>query len=231
MDKKRLNEIVDYVYNLYEEIQQLHEVVRLGNQEIISRSDAQRLMHFSAKKRYIFTIEFIKRTNGERRVMNGMTGVRQYVNGRGLPYDNIAKGLFTVFDVKAPGSGAKKYRQVPLDSISRLKINQRVYKVVDDNQYNTLSGAFRTKVNKDTDQFPVKGMDSTGAQNKADQDARASAQSTDPGTSNSILTRTTRGKEEENPTSGINTSTPTDPGQSRDTSTTDDERDDERSDR
>lgn len=224
MNKKLINEIVDYVYNMYTEIQQLHEIVRLGNEEIISRSDAEKLMHFSAKYRQIFTIEFIKRTNGQKRVMNGMTGVRRYVNGRGLPYDNIAKGLFTVYDMKAPGEGAKKYRQVPLDSISRLKIKQRVFKVVDDNQYNNLDRAFKSKADKGTDQFPVKGMDTPGSANQADQQARADQQTT--GTSNKLLTPKLGGKEKEKPSSGIDTSTQTGSGQSRDTTAPDDERDD-----
>lgn len=167
----QLNEIVEYVYNLYEEIQQLHEIVKLGDQEIISRSDCVKLINWTAKYRQIFTIEFIKRTTGQKRVMNGLTGVRRYVNGVGMPYDNVAAGLMTVYDMKAPGGGAKKYRQVPVDNILRLKIKGRVFKVVDDAQYNNINKPFQSKAPKDTDAEPVKGMDAPSSKSKAGQTA------------------------------------------------------------
>lgn len=169
MNKQRLDEIVEHTLYMCNIVQQINEVVKLGNVEVISRSDAIKLINYTAKYRVIFTIEFIKRTDGTKRVMNGMTGVRRYVNGRGMPYNNIAKGLMTVYDLKAPGSGPDKYRQVPVDNITKLYVQKRLFKVVDDAEYNRISKPFATKANKDTNVEPVKGVSGNRGKKSVDQ--------------------------------------------------------------
>lgn len=168
MNIKRLNEIVEHTIYMYDQVQQINEIVKLGNTEIISRSDCMKLINYTAKYRVFFTIEFVKRTNGQRRVMNGLTGVRRYVNGRGLPYDNISKGLFTVYDMKAPGSGKDKYRQVPVDNITKLYIQKRLFKVVDDAEYDRINKPFATKANKDSAEEPTKGVFDRGKKSTTD---------------------------------------------------------------
>jgi hypothetical protein len=71
-----------------------------------------------------FTITFKKRTNGNIRVMNARLGVRAYLKGGTLPYNAAAKNLLPVFDVNK-----KKYRAIPLDGISQIKLGNQIYNV------------------------------------------------------------------------------------------------------
>lgn len=71
-----------------------------------------------------FTITFKKRTNGNIRVMNARLGVKAYLKGGTLPYDAASKNLLPVFDVNK-----RKYRVVPLDSISQIKVGNQIYNV------------------------------------------------------------------------------------------------------
>lgn len=75
----------------------------------------------------IFTVIFIKRTNGERRVMNARFGVHRYVNGRGLSYSPKKKNLIGCYDVTQ--EKGKGYRMINLDSLLELKLDGMHYKV------------------------------------------------------------------------------------------------------
>lgn len=77
----------------------------------------------------IFTVVFIKRTNGERRVMNARFGVHKYTKGIGLAYDPKEHALIGCYDMqKEQGEG---YRMISTESITELKINGEHY-VVDE---------------------------------------------------------------------------------------------------
>ena len=95
----------------------------------ISRETAAKLLEdhkrFGAGR--IFTVIFIKRTNGERRVMNARFGVHRYVKGVGRKYEPKEKRLIGCYDVtKEKGKG---YRMINLDSILELKVDGVHYKV------------------------------------------------------------------------------------------------------
>lgn len=66
-----------------------------------------------------FSVEFIKRTNGERRKM-----VCRKVSGDGLSYDPADRGLLCVKDV-----GLRQYRMVNLDGLISLKVDGQVFEV------------------------------------------------------------------------------------------------------
>lgn len=70
----------------------------------------------------IFTVEFIKRTDGSHRVMNCRRGVSKGVTGAGLAFDPGPKALLPVFDLQADG-----YRFVSLDSLIALRLNGKRY--------------------------------------------------------------------------------------------------------
>lgn len=76
----------------------------------------------------IFTVVFIKRTNGEKRVMNARFGVHKYVKGeegKGLGYEPEDKGLIGCYDVtKDPGQG---YRMISIESIISAKVDGQEY--------------------------------------------------------------------------------------------------------
>lgn len=60
----------------------------------------------------IITVEFIKRTTGEKRVMNCRLGVKSKLRGGEPKYDAKAKGLVVVYDMRAGD-----YRSIPLDAV------------------------------------------------------------------------------------------------------------------
>ncbi len=64
----------------------------------------------------IFRVTFVKRSNGEERVMHWRRGVTKHLKGGGAAYDMAAKGLVSVFDLRAKG-----YRSIPLDAIKLVK--------------------------------------------------------------------------------------------------------------
>jgi len=64
----------------------------------------------------IFRVLFVKRTDGEFREMLCRKGVRKYVNGDGLKFDPIVRGLLGVYDIEQKG-----YRFIPLESVLAIK--------------------------------------------------------------------------------------------------------------
>ena len=64
---------------------------------------------------HIFSVHFVKRTNGEVRHMLCRTGVTKYLKGGGKSYDAASKSLLTVYDVQKQG-----YRSVPLEAIIQI---------------------------------------------------------------------------------------------------------------
>jgi hypothetical protein len=72
----------------------------------------------------VFTVTFVKRTNGETRVMNCRKGVRKGVTGEGLKYDPKTKNLVTVYDMQ---KGA--FRMIALESIRRVAMEGQVFDV------------------------------------------------------------------------------------------------------
>ena len=70
----------------------------------------------------IFTVEFIKRTTGELRVMNCRRGVSKNVKGVGLAFDPGTKALMGVWDMQA-----NAHRFVSLDSLVALKLAGQTY--------------------------------------------------------------------------------------------------------
>lgn len=92
--------------------------------EVISSQQAKELLSYKGK---IFTAVFTKK-NGERRVMNGLTGVRKFTSGGTLRYSPKEKNLIPVYDLKI-GMGAKGYRMINMDGLEALKINGKQYKI------------------------------------------------------------------------------------------------------
>lgn len=82
---------------------------------------------------HVFTVEFIKRTNGEHRVMNCRRGVKKGVKGVGLAYDPAKKNLLGVYDMQKltydedgePSKGA--FRMINLEDLISLKMDKKTY--------------------------------------------------------------------------------------------------------
>ncbi len=63
-----------------------------------------------------FTIEFIKRTTGEVRIMRATTNYESKLAGGSLGYDADAKSLIPVWDLDKKG-----FRSIPTDAVLRIK--------------------------------------------------------------------------------------------------------------
>jgi hypothetical protein len=70
----------------------------------------------------IFSVEFIKRSNGELRKMVCRMGVKKHLKGGKKAYSTKARNLLTVFDMQAKG-----YRSIPVDAIQRLSMNGQTF--------------------------------------------------------------------------------------------------------
>jgi hypothetical protein len=72
----------------------------------------------------IFSVEFVKRTNGEIRLMNCRKGVTKYLAGGELKFDPTEKKLIPVFDVQKG-----EYRSISADAITKVVFKQTVFEV------------------------------------------------------------------------------------------------------
>lgn len=71
----------------------------------------------------IFTVEFIKRTNDQHRVMTCRRGVKINLKGVGFKYDPFSRGLMPVYDVTK-----KAYRMVSLERLVALRFGGKTYR-------------------------------------------------------------------------------------------------------
>lgn len=69
-----------------------------------------------------FTAVFIKRTTGEKRVMNCRLHVTKYLKGGEKPFDDNDYALLTVFDAQK-----NAYRSIALDSLLSATIGGKQY--------------------------------------------------------------------------------------------------------
>lgn len=90
----------------------------------ISKDEALEIIFRTNGK--IFTVVFIKRTNGETRVMNCRLGVVRHLRGGKKRYKPADYNLLTVFDMQKQG-----YRSINLDSLLELRFQGNVLEVTD----------------------------------------------------------------------------------------------------
>ena len=78
----------------------------------------------AAQEGKVMTVEFIKRTNGEVRVMNCRQGVKKYLTGEGAKYNFSEKDLIPVYDLQKRG-----YRTINASTIRRVRAGGQEYVV------------------------------------------------------------------------------------------------------
>ena len=83
----------------------------------ITKDEARELVE-TYKGDKFFRVTFIKRTNGQKRLMVCRKNVKKHLKGGQPAYDFKSKGLVCVFDVQAMG-----YRTIALESIISVKID------------------------------------------------------------------------------------------------------------
>ena len=74
----------------------------------------------------IFSVTFVKRTDGTVRTMNCRKGVKKYTKGGSLAYDPKSKNLLCVWDAQAEDP-AKAYRMISTDAIKSIKMEGKTY--------------------------------------------------------------------------------------------------------
>lgn len=78
----------------------------------------------------IFTVEFIKRTNGELRTMNCRRGVQKGVKGVGLKFEPAEKDLLVVYDMQKIEEGKDEkgaFRMINLADLVALRMDGKSY--------------------------------------------------------------------------------------------------------
>ena len=79
--------------------------------------------------KHFFVAVFVKKTNGEIREMTCKFGVKKHVNGKGLKYRPIDKGLLTVWDPSKIDleNGDKGYRSLNLNTLMLIHYAGNTY--------------------------------------------------------------------------------------------------------
>ena len=72
----------------------------------------------------IFSVLFIKRSDGTERKMVARTGVKKGVTGRGSSYDPESKNLLTVFDMQK-----RAFRTIPVENILEVRAKKHHLKL------------------------------------------------------------------------------------------------------
>ena len=73
-----------------------------------------------------FTVEFIKRSTNELRVMNCTTNYQSKLAGGDAAYDFKAKQLLPVYDLQK-----KAFRSIPLDAVLVIRVKGDSFEVID----------------------------------------------------------------------------------------------------
>lgn len=115
--------ITDATRVTLKECKKWHHELLLHYCKEIERNEAIELLE--STKGAFFTVEFIKRTTGETRKLNGRLGVKKGITGKGLAYIPAQKELMTVWDVV---KGA--YRMINLDTLLTITFQNQMYKVI-----------------------------------------------------------------------------------------------------
>ena len=70
----------------------------------------------------IFTVTFVKRGDGQTRVMNCRKGVKKHSKGGVLRFDPKKKALVSVFDMQI-----EQYRMISLENIKKVAMGGKTY--------------------------------------------------------------------------------------------------------
>ena len=74
----------------------------------------------------VFSVEFVRRSDGRRRVMLARLGVERALKGGRKAYDEAAHDLLTVFDMERGG-----YRSLPIEGIREIAVRGVRYRPVE----------------------------------------------------------------------------------------------------
>ena len=92
----------------------------------MTRINRKKLLELIRKnKSNIFSVVFLKKDGTIRRMICRL-GVKKYVNGKGLKYDPIERGLLGVFDMQK-----EAYRMINLETIMNINMKVVEYNVQD----------------------------------------------------------------------------------------------------
>lgn len=92
----------------------------------ISREEAMNMvLSIPHEENKIFSVTFVKRTNGETRHMVCRRNVKKHLKGGELRYSAKSKNLLPVFDVQK-----REYRMINCETITQVKIEGETYNVI-----------------------------------------------------------------------------------------------------
>ncbi len=73
----------------------------------------------------LFSIEFIRRTDGKLRKMTCRLGVTKALKGGKQAYDPAKHNLLNVYDIEKSG-----YRSIPVENVQRLSVHGQTFQFV-----------------------------------------------------------------------------------------------------
>ena len=91
----------------------------------ITVTEAVQKIESAKKTGRIFSVTFIKRTDGSQREMNCRGGVTKGLTGAGSSYDPSAYSLITVWDMQK-----RNYRNINCNTITRVVIDGVTFSVI-----------------------------------------------------------------------------------------------------
>jgi hypothetical protein len=92
----------------------------------VTKDEAKRMVE-GVDDDKVFTVTFVKRSNGKIRVMNCRKGVKKHLKGGEKKYDPKKKNLVCVFDMDKK---VLDYRSIALESILKISMRGEVFDVV-----------------------------------------------------------------------------------------------------
>ena len=89
--------------------------------ERITKEEAAKMVS-DYKEGTVFTVTFVKRTDGSLREMNCRKGVKKHRKGGTLNYSPKSHNLVSVFDMQK-----LQYRMIALESITKISMKGKTY--------------------------------------------------------------------------------------------------------
>lgn len=77
------------------------------------------------KMKGFYSVDFIKRSNGELRRMNCLNHVKKHLTGGQKNFSDEEKGLITTYSIDSEG-----YRSIPIEGIVAVQGEKETYRVV-----------------------------------------------------------------------------------------------------
>ena len=95
-------------------------------EKLVENLNRVNLKTFIDEQNGLFVSVTFKKIDGDSRILTGRLGVRSYLKGGRNKVEALSRPYLTMFDVQI-----RQYRTVSLDSVSEIRANNKIYRIVD----------------------------------------------------------------------------------------------------